>query len=165
MVPIHVSVLKFNWRGRVNPSLSLACPRTFPRPSISLPLTTQQRDNKDAPVSVPPLMAFAASAITQSLFTRLLRPFSTSSPSLSLAPESLASRNMPDNAQKATLAAGCFWGVEHLFRKHFGEGKGLLDAKVGYSGGQTQSPTYRSVCSGTTGRTSNKLSLLALQMN
>ena len=59
---------------------------------------------------------------------------------------------MPDNAQKATLAAGCFWGVEHLFRKHFGNGKGLLDAKVGYCGGTTQSPTYRIVCSGTTGR-------------
>ena len=60
---------------------------------------------------------------------------------------------MPDNAQKATLAAGCFWGVEHLFRKQFGNGKGLLDAKVGYSGGGTTSPTYGSVCSGGTGRT------------
>ncbi|KAL1999588.1 hypothetical protein VTN02DRAFT_4300 [Thermoascus thermophilus] len=58
---------------------------------------------------------------------------------------------MADNAQKATFAAGCFWGVEHLFRKHFGQGKGLLDAKVGYSGGQTESPTYKIVCSGTTG--------------
>jgi len=58
---------------------------------------------------------------------------------------------MPDNVQKATLAAGCFWGVEHLFRKQFGNGKGLLDAKVGYSGGGTTSPTYGSVCSGGTG--------------
>ncbi|KAJ5156191.1 Peptide methionine sulfoxide reductase [Penicillium capsulatum] len=53
--------------------------------------------------------------------------------------------------QQATVAAGCFWGVEHLFRKHFGSGKGLLDAKVGYSGGQTSSPSYRAVCSGNTG--------------
>lgn len=97
-------------------------------------------------------MAFAASAIAQTLFTRLLRPFTTSSPSLSLTPESLASRIMPENAQKATVAAGCFWGVENLFRKHF-EGKGLLDAKVGYCGGHTESPTYRGVCTGTTGRT------------
>lgn len=95
-------------------------------------------------------MAFAASAIAQTLFTRLLRPFTTSSPSLSLTPESLASRIMPENAQKATVAAGCFWGVENLFRKHF-EGKGLLDAKVGYCGGHTESPTYRGVCTGTTG--------------
>jgi peptide-methionine (S)-S-oxide reductase len=59
---------------------------------------------------------------------------------------------MPDNAQKATVAAGCFWGVEHLFRKRFGDGKGLLDAKVGYSGGGTKSPSYSNVCSGGTGR-------------
>lgn len=55
-------------------------------------------------------------------------------------------------SEKATVAAGCFWGVEHLFRKEFGNGKGLLDARVGYSGGNTSSPTYRAVCSGNTGR-------------
>ncbi|EYE98040.1 peptide-methionine-S-sulfoxide reductase [Aspergillus ruber CBS 135680] len=54
-------------------------------------------------------------------------------------------------SEKATVAAGCFWGVEHLFRKEFGNGKGLLDARVGYSGGNTSSPTYRAVCSGNTG--------------
>lgn len=56
--------------------------------------------------------------------------------------------------ETATVAAGCFWGVEHLYRKHFGDGKGLLDAKVGYCGGldPEKAPTYRSVCSGTTGR-------------
>lgn len=86
------------------------------------------------------------------LFSRLLRPFSTSS--LSLGPESggAAQQNFPANAQKATVAAGCFWGVDHLYRKHFGNGKGLLDAKVGYCGGNTSSPSYRSICSGKTGR-------------
>ena len=54
-------------------------------------------------------------------------------------------------SEKATLAAGCFWGVEHLYRKTFGN-KGLLDAKVGYAGGKTDNPTYEAVCSGTTGR-------------
>lgn len=82
-----------------------------------------------------------------SLLSRFFRPPSTTS---------ATPRNnniiMPDNAQKATLAAGCFWGVEHLYRKHFANGKGLLDAKVGYAGGQTESPTYRAVCSGNTGR-------------
>ncbi|KAJ5287716.1 hypothetical protein N7478_003402 [Penicillium angulare] len=53
--------------------------------------------------------------------------------------------------EKATVGAGCFWGVEHLYRKNFGNGKGLLDAKVGYSGGQTSDPNYRAVCSGSTG--------------
>ncbi|PIG87475.1 peptide methionine sulfoxide reductase [Aspergillus arachidicola] len=96
-------------------------------------------------------MAFAAPAIGSTLlFSRIFRPFSTSAPFLSLTPES-ASRNMSNNTQIATLAAGCFWGVEHLFRKNFGNGKGLLDAKVGYCGGSTASPSYRAVCTGDTG--------------
>ncbi|CAK7244235.1 MAG: Peptide methionine sulfoxide reductase [Sporothrix thermara] len=58
--------------------------------------------------------------------------------------------DIPSTAQKATVAAGCFWGVEHEYRKHFA-GKGLYDARVGYIGGDTASPSYRAVCSGATG--------------
>ena len=39
-----------------------------------------------------------------------------------------------------------------MYRHAFG-GKGLYDARVGYIGGDTQSPSYRAVCSGRTGRT------------
>ncbi|OKL56557.1 putative peptide methionine sulfoxide reductase [Talaromyces atroroseus] len=93
-----------------------------------------------------------------SIFSRLFRPLSASANSAAAAFSVATPRQnsnsfvtMPDNAQKATLAAGCFWGVEHLYRKHFANGKGLLDAKVGYAGGKTESPTYRQVCSGDTG--------------
>ena len=85
--------------------------------------------------------------------TRLFRPFTTST-RMSLNPEGRSTADFPANAQKCTVAAGCFWGVEHLFRKTF-EGKGLLDARVGYIGGDTSSPSYRAVCSGRTGRTSS----------
>jgi peptide-methionine (S)-S-oxide reductase len=59
--------------------------------------------------------------------------------------------NVPEGAQKATLAAGCFWGIEHMYRKDF-EGKGLIDARVGYIGGNSENPSYQAVCSGRTGR-------------
>ncbi|KAL9079168.1 MAG: hypothetical protein Q9157_001919 [Trypethelium eluteriae] len=62
-----------------------------------------------------------------SLFSRIFRPFSSTS--LRLTPEQ-AAMNVPEGAQKATVAAGCFWGVEHMYRHTF-DGKGLLDARVG----------------------------------
>ncbi|EFE36976.1 uncharacterized protein ARB_04503 [Trichophyton benhamiae CBS 112371] len=52
-------------------------------------------------------------------------------------------QGIPPHAQKATFAAGCFWGVEHMYRRRFGNGKGLLDASVGYCGGNSKLPTYR----------------------
>ncbi|WAQ80671.1 hypothetical protein PtA15_1A9 [Puccinia triticina] len=50
----------------------------------------------------------------------------------------------------AIFASGCFWGTEHIFRQHYGRGKGLFGAKVGYTGGSVHNPTYKQICTGTT---------------
>ncbi|KAI0393729.1 PMSR-domain-containing protein [Xylariaceae sp. FL0594] len=87
--------------------------------------------------------------IMPSFFQRLFRPMSTAMGITSTgggAPRPA----VPEGAEKATIGAGCFWGVEHLYRKHFGD-KGLYDARVGYTGGDASHPSYRQVCSGKTG--------------
>ncbi|NTW55630.1 MAG: bifunctional methionine sulfoxide reductase B/A protein [Chlorobiaceae bacterium] len=63
--------------------------------------------------------------------------------SLGFIPQAVAA----EKTQKAVFAGGCFWGVEY----HFSKLKGVLSVTSGYTGGTTENPTYKEVCTGRTG--------------
>jgi peptide-methionine (S)-S-oxide reductase len=49
--------------------------------------------------------------------------------------------------EKATLGGGCFWCLEPIYKDLVG----VKDVEVGYAGGDVPNPSYRAVCTGTTG--------------
>jgi peptide-methionine (S)-S-oxide reductase len=51
------------------------------------------------------------------------------------------------STELATLAGGCFWCLEAVYK----ELRGVSRVVSGYAGGHVESPTYREVCDGTTG--------------
>jgi peptide-methionine (S)-S-oxide reductase len=53
----------------------------------------------------------------------------------------------PAQTEIATLGGGCFWCIEPIYQ----DLKGVLKVESGYTGGRTLNPTYRDICSGTTG--------------
>lgn len=52
-----------------------------------------------------------------------------------------------NNRETATLAGGCFWCTEAIFKRL----KGVISVRPGYAGGTIENPTYEQVCTGTTG--------------
>ena len=53
----------------------------------------------------------------------------------------------PEGTERAIFGMGCFWGAERMFW----QAPGVYTTAAGYAGGSTPNPTYREVCSGTTG--------------
>lgn len=54
---------------------------------------------------------------------------------------------MENSVSEILLGAGCFWGIQASFDKL----DGVIETEVGYSGGHTEDPTYKEVCSNRTG--------------
>ena len=55
--------------------------------------------------------------------------------------------SQPDQTEIATLGGGCFWCLDTIFR----DLRGVSKVESGYAGGSAPNPTYRDVCTGTTG--------------
>jgi peptide methionine sulfoxide reductase msrA/msrB len=63
---------------------------------------------------------------------------------------SIAMNFIPADMEKtatAVFASGCFWGTQYYLE----QAKGVLTTTVGFTGGRTAHPSYKEVCSGTTG--------------
>ncbi|CAA7262310.1 unnamed protein product [Cyclocybe aegerita] len=88
----------------------------------------------------------------QGMFGRLKNLFT--SPVIDPSTFRAAMSTSTTQPETATFAAGCFWGVEHIFLKHYppSENKGILSTQVGYTGGNplVTNPTYKLVCGGAT---------------
>ncbi len=56
-------------------------------------------------------------------------------------------KNKNQNIEQATFGAGCFWCVEAIFEQL----DGVVNVRSGYSGGDTENPTYEDICTGKTG--------------
>ena len=90
--------------------------------------------------ALPVIMLLAAVAALQSCAQAQKKP--------PVSTNNMNTVNTPaGNYDTATLANGCFWCTEAIFE----ELKGVISATSGYTAGHVPNPTYKEVCTGTTG--------------
>lgn len=61
--------------------------------------------------------------------------------------QEMLSSSSAGSIEIATFGGGCFWCIEPIYQ----DLKGVLKVESGYTGGATDHPTYRQICTGTTG--------------
>ena len=66
---------------------------------------------------------------------------------LAIAVSVVGAEKKESDMDKAVFAGGCFWGVEAIFQ----ELDGVIGTTVGYTGGNTENPTYKDICYKDTG--------------
>src|SRR5689334_24753829 len=101
-----------------------------------------------------PVLGLIAAAFSYSLFSPSCAQPENPNRSMSLTSSitnspSMASENITGNEplDTATFGTGCFWCTEAIFQQI----KGVKKVTSGYSGGHVANPTYKEVCTGTTG--------------
>lgn len=94
----------------------------------------------------PKMIAAAALAIVAAGFLLWAARRGRQVPAMSTA-STIGQASPSGRVETATFAAGCFWGVETMFRQV----EGVLRTAVGYTGGHADRPTYQQVCSDRTG--------------
>ncbi len=75
------------------------------------------------------------------------KPMATNSTAKAAAEGTARGAEPADGTELATFGAGCFWCVEAVFQQL----EGVVSVQSGYAGGRVPNPTYRQVCTGTTG--------------
>lgn len=84
---------------------------------------------------------------TFALIAQSKQPARTNMPDNKPANTTPDSLNNPVATEVATLGGGCFWCIEAVLQ----DLKGVVKVESGYSGGTVVNPSYREVCTGTTG--------------
>jgi len=95
----------------------------------------------------PPFLKKTVALATAFLSVAVMSACGQPAQSANQKKKSSMTTNQSTNVAKATFGTGCFWCTEAMFETL----DGVISAVSGYEGGAKANPTYKEVCTGTTG--------------